>query len=173
MLAQATNDALIAVFDAKYHYGFWRPVTAIRNGDLDGNDATGRDASWTPFIDTPLHPEYPCAHCILASTVGTVLEAEIGAGATPTLRTRSPTAPGVVRSWTRIEDFVQEVADARVFDGVHYRNSTRVGLAMGKQIGALAAARLRPPSDAVRLERASVDGADLEYESTGPASRWS
>jgi pimeloyl-ACP methyl ester carboxylesterase len=167
VLAQATNDALIAVFDAKYHYGFWRPVTAIRNGDLDGNDATGRDASWAPLIDTPLHPEYPCAHCILASTIGTVLEAEIGAGATPTLRTRSPTAPGVVRSWTRIEDFVQEVADARVAGGVHYRNSTRVGLAMGRQIGALAASRLRPPSDAVRLERASVDGADLEYELRG------
>jgi pimeloyl-ACP methyl ester carboxylesterase len=169
VLAQATNDALVAVFDAKYHYGFWRPVTAIRNGDLDGNDATGRDASWAPFIDTPLHPEYPCAHCILASTIGTVLEAEIGAGATPTLRTRSPTAPGVVRSWTRIDDFVQEVADARIYDGVHYRNSTRVGLAMGKQIGALAAARLRPPKElsAARLERASVDGVDLEYEIRG------
>ena len=169
VLAQATNDALIAVFDAKYHYGFWRPVTAIRNGDLDGNDATGRDASWAPFIDTPLHPEYPCAHCILASTVGSVLDAEIGAGETPTLRTRSPTAPGVVRSWTRIDDFVQEVADARVYDGVHYRNSTRVGVAMGKQIGALAAARLRPPKEpsAARLERASVDGVDLEYEVHG------
>lgn len=169
VLAQATNDALIAVFDAKYHYGFWRPVTAIRNGDLDGNDATDRDASWAPFIETPLHPEYPCAHCILASTIGTVLEAEIGPGATPTLRTRSPTAPGVVRSWTRVDDFVQEVADARVYDGVHYRNSTKVGLAMGKRIGALAAARLRPPTEpsAARLERVFVDGVDLEYETRG------
>ena len=64
-VTQATDDALIAVFDAKYHYNFWRPVTAIRNGDIDGNDATERDPSWTPFIDTPMHPEYPCAHCIL------------------------------------------------------------------------------------------------------------
>ena len=61
---QAADDALLAVFDAKYHYNFWRPVTAIRNGDLDGNDVTERDASWTPFIETPMHPEYPCAHCI-------------------------------------------------------------------------------------------------------------
>ena len=61
-VTQAVDDALIAVFDAKYHHAFWRPITAIRNGDTDGNEATERDASWTPFIDTPMHPEYPCAH---------------------------------------------------------------------------------------------------------------
>jgi len=55
--AMAMDDALLAVFDAKYTYNFWRPVTAIRNGDLDGNDATEREPSWTPFIDTPMHPE--------------------------------------------------------------------------------------------------------------------
>jgi hypothetical protein len=78
-VTQATDDdALIAVFDAKYHYNFWRPVTAIRNGDIDGNDATERDPSWTPFIGTPMHPEYPCAHCVVSAAVGTVLQAEIG-----------------------------------------------------------------------------------------------
>jgi len=56
-VTQGMDDALIAVFDAKYYYNFWRPVTAIRNGDLDGNDATERDPSCTPFIDTPMHPE--------------------------------------------------------------------------------------------------------------------
>ena len=76
-VTQAADDALIAVFDAKYHYGFWRPITAIRNGDIDGNDATERDPAWLPFIDTPLHPEYPCAHCIVAAAVGAVLEAEV------------------------------------------------------------------------------------------------
>ncbi len=143
--AQAIDDALIAVFDAKYHYNFWRPITAIRNGDTDGNDATERDASWLPFIDTPMHPEYPCAHCILSAAVGAVLQAEIGTGPTPTLSTTSLTAPGMVRSWTKIGDFVQEVANARIYDGVHYRTSTEVGTAMGKQIGELAAAKyLRP-----------------------------
>jgi hypothetical protein len=143
--AQAIDDALIAVFDAKYHYNFWRPITAIRNGDTDGNDATERDASWLPFIDTPMHPEYPCAHCILSAAVGAVLQAEIGTGPTPTLSTTSLMAPGMVRSWTKIGDFVQEVANARIYDGVHYRNSTEVGTAMGKQIGELAAAKyLRP-----------------------------
>jgi VCPO second helical-bundle domain len=135
------DDALIAVFDAKYHYNFWRPITAIRNGDLSGNAATERDASWLPFIDTPMHPEYPCAHCIVAETVGAILKAEIGDGQIPKLSTSSPTAPGAVHSWSQVDDFVHEVANARVYDGVHYRNSTEVGMAMGKKIGELAAAK--------------------------------
>jgi hypothetical protein len=144
-VTQATDDALIAVLDAKYHYNFWRPVTAIRNGDIDGNDATERDPSWAPFIDTPMHPEYPCAHCIVSATVGAVLRAEIGASPVPTLTTTSVTANGAARSWMTIDDFMQEVAQARIYDGVHYRTSTEVGTAMGKQIGELAAAvYLRP-----------------------------
>ena len=140
-VAQAMDDALIAVMDAKYHYNSWRPVTAIRNGDIDGNDATERDPSWTPFIDTPMHPEYPCAHCILSGAVGTVLQAEIGEGTLPTLTTTSVTANGAARSWTKIDVFMQEVANARIYEGVHYRTSTEVGTAMGKQIGELAAAK--------------------------------
>ena len=145
-VAQAADDALLAVFEAKYHYNFWRPVTAIRNGDLDGNDATERDAAWTPFIETPMHPEYPCAHCIVAAAVGTVLQAEIGSGSMPTLTTTSYLVKGSARSWTKIDDFMQEVGNARVYDGVHFRNSTEVGTAMGKQVGALAVAKfLRRP----------------------------
>jgi hypothetical protein len=143
-VTQAIDDAMIAVFDAKYHYGFWRPITAIRNGDIDDNNATLVDLTWTPFIETPLHPEYPCAHCIVAATVGTVLLAELGGSREPTWRTVSPTANGAAREWTSIEAFVQEVADARVYDGVHFRYSTEVGTEMGRRVGALAARRLRP-----------------------------
>lgn len=138
-VTQASDDALIAVFDAKYHYGFWRPVTAIRNADIDDNDATERDPSWIPFIDTPMHPEYPCAHCIVSGAVGTVLQAEIGDGQTPLLTTTSKAAGGVARSWTKLDDFMQEVASARIYDGVHYRNSGKVGSEMGKQIAQLSA----------------------------------
>jgi hypothetical protein len=138
----AMDDALIAVFDAKYKYNLWRPITAIRNGDLDGNDATGRDAGWTPFIPTPMHPEYPCAHCIVSGALGAVLAAEIGSGPTPTLRSASPTAGGAVRTWTSVGAFVTEVAHARIYDGVHYRTSTEVGSEMGRQIGELAAKSL-------------------------------
>jgi hypothetical protein len=146
-VTQAIDDAMIAVFDAKYHYNFWRPVTAICNGDIDGNDATEQDLSWVPFVDTPMHPEYPCAHCIIAGAVGTVLEAEIGAGPTPVLTTTSSTANNSARSWKRIDDVVQEVSLARIYDGVHYRTSTQVATAMGKQIGALAVTKFALRAD--------------------------
>jgi PAP2 superfamily len=136
-VAQAMDDAMISVFEAKYHYNFWRPATAIRNGDIDGNDATQREASWTSFIDAPMHPEYPSAHSILAAAVGTVLKAEIGKGPMPVLTTTSPTAKGASRRWTNLDDFTREVGDARIYEGIHYRTSTDVGFAMGKQIGAL------------------------------------
>jgi len=70
LVAMARNDAFVAVFDAKYHYDFWRPITAIRNGDIDDNPNTERDATWQPIDNTPLHPEYPCAHCISDDVVG-------------------------------------------------------------------------------------------------------
>jgi hypothetical protein len=135
--AMAMDDALIAVFDAKYTYNFWRPVTAIRNGH-DGNDASTREPGWMPFIDTPLHPEYPCAHCIVSSALGAVLQAEIGTGPGPKLTSVSSAAQNAVRTWTTVAEFTEEVAAARVYDGVHYRNSTVVGALMGKKIGDLA-----------------------------------
>jgi hypothetical protein len=134
--AMAMDDALVAVFDAKYTYNFWRPVTAIRNAD--GAD---RDPGWTPFIETPMHPEYPCAHCIVSASLGAVLKAELGSGAVPRLSSVSSTAAGATRTWIDVDGFVQEVSLGRIYDGVHYRNSTEVGAAMGKQIGELAARR--------------------------------
>jgi len=132
------RSPLTAVFDAKYTYTFWRPVTAIRNGDLDGNDATVAEPGWTPFIDHAHAPEYPCAHCIVSSALGAVLVAEIGAGPAPKLSSTSSTAGGAVRTWTSVSDFTQEVALARILDGVHYRNSDRSRRGDGKKIGELA-----------------------------------
>lgn len=142
VFSQVGVDAIDAVFDAKYHYQFWRPFTAIRNGDQDGNDATERDPAWLPFIETPMHPEYPCAHCTAAGAYGAVLLAEIGSGPTPRLNSTSPTLPGVTRSWSSVGDFVQEVSNARIYDGVHYRNSTEVGATLGRRVGELAVAKL-------------------------------
>ena len=133
LAAMAMDDGLIAVFDAKYTYNFWRPVTAIRNTEGDA-----RDPGWMPFIDTPMHPEYPCAHCIVSASLGAVLEAEIGSDPAPKLSSASSTAGGAVRTWNTVNDFVTEVAVARIYDGVHYRNSTEVGTAMGKKVGELA-----------------------------------
>jgi len=135
LLAMATADAMIAVFDAKYHYEFWRPVTAIRNGDRDGNGQTERDATWDAIGPTPMHPEYPCAHCIVSATAGTVLQAFFGTGTVPEFSLSTPTAPGVVHKWTRIEDYVQEPSNARIWAGIHYRFSTVIGADMGRKIG--------------------------------------
>jgi hypothetical protein len=142
VFAQVGVDAIDAVFDAKYHYQFWRPFTAIRNGDQDGNDATERDPTWLPFIETPMHPEYPCAHCTAAGAYGAVLLAEIGSGPAPRLSSTSPTLPGMTRSWNSVAEFIQEVSNARIYDGVHYRNSTEVGTALGRKVGELAVAKL-------------------------------
>jgi len=130
----AASDAGVAIFDAKYKYNFWRPVTAIRNGDLDGNNATERDPSWEPFITTPMHPEYPCAHCTFQSTAASVLEAFFGSD-TATFKLTSTSAPGVTRSFSKLSDYVAEVVNARVYDGVHYRASGDAGAAMGRKIG--------------------------------------
>ena len=131
----ARADALIAVFDAKYHYEFWRPVTAIRNGDIDGNPATERHDEWQPIDATPMHPEYPCAHCILAASMASVLEAVIGTPEIPEVAITSPTAPGVTHRSTNLRAFVTEVSEARIWAGFHYRFSTRVGEDMGRKIG--------------------------------------
>jgi hypothetical protein len=136
LVAMATDDALIAVFDAKYHYNFWRPVTAIRNADLAGNKATARDPAWLPLGDTPMHPEYPCAHCITSTAAGEVLKSVLG-NEIPEVSMTSPTAPGVTRKWTRIGDYYDEVALARIYAGFHYRNSNKVGADMGRKIAEL------------------------------------
>jgi len=141
LAAVGLNEALIAVFDAKYHYNFWRPITAIRNGDIDGNDVTEREASWLPIDNTPMHPEYPCAHCITASAVSTVLQHVVG-NEVGEITLTSPTAAGVTRKWTRLQDYSDEVSNARIYAGFHYRFSTEAGKEMGKKIGDLAATTL-------------------------------
>ena len=134
LLAMATHDAMVAVMDAKYRYEFWRPVTAIRNGDRDNNPKTERDAAWEPIGPTPMHPEYPCAHCITAGAVGVVLQSVFGTGTVQEFTLTSSTAPGVVRRWTTIEDYMREPSNARIWAGIHYRFSTEVGFDMGRKI---------------------------------------
>ncbi len=138
------NDALVAVFDAKYTYQFWRPMTAIRNGDQHDNAAVKRDAGWLPLVETPMHPEYPCAHCISAASVGQVLQSELGDAVGPLVMV-SPALPGVTRRWDKVSDLVQEVSDARVWSGVHYRFSAEAGQKMGKEIGRYAVTNYLQP----------------------------
>jgi hypothetical protein len=145
LAAVAREDALIAVFDAKYHYEFWRPVTAIRNGDIDNNSATERDAAWEPIDATPMHPEYPCAHCISSASLVGVMDVVFGTAEMPEVSIASPTAPGVVHRWTNVRAFSDEVSEARIWAGFHYRFSTKVGQDMGHKIGEYVAKNLMQP----------------------------
>jgi hypothetical protein len=145
MLSVAEADAIQAVYEAKYFYQFWRPITAIRNGDLDGNPDTVRDATWEPLDVTPAHPEYPCAHCIVSMAVATVIEALTGTSNIREVAITMPSAPGVTHYFTSLQAFTDEVANARIYAGFHYRNSTVVGQEMGRWIGAYTVkAILRP-----------------------------
>ncbi len=151
LTAMARADALIAVFDAKYHYEFWRPVTAIRNGDNDGNAATERDAAWQPIGPTPMHPEYPCAHCIASASLAAVVETVLGSADIPEVSITSPSAPGITHRWTNLRAFVNEVSEARIWAGFHWRFSTEVGRDMGYRIGEYVAQNsLQPVAVAAR-----------------------
>jgi hypothetical protein len=145
VVTAAEADAMIAVLDAKYKYAFWRPITAIRNGDIDGNAATERDATWLPIDNTPMHPEYPCAHCIVSSAVASAVEAMLGTANIPEVTMTSPTAPGVTHRWTNVNAYADEVAVARIAAGFHYRFSTVVGQDMGRQIGLHAVKTIMQP----------------------------
>jgi Vanadium chloroperoxidase N-terminal domain len=146
LTAMAAADAAIAVFDAKYHYEFWRPITAIRNGDEDENPGTERDATWQPIDNTPMHPEYPCAHCIVSGAVASTIEALQGTPEVAEISMTSPTAPGATHSWTNMRAYNEEVSNARIWAGFHYRFSTRVGQGMGRQIGEYVANTLLRPA---------------------------
>jgi hypothetical protein len=151
VIAAAEADALIAVLDAKYKYAFWRPITAIRNGDIDGNAATEREATWQPIDNTPMHPEYPCAHCIVSSALASAIEAMLDTADIPEVAMTSTTAPGVTHRWTNLRAYADEVAASRIVAGFHYRFSNVVGQDMGRQIGTYTVKTIMQP-----LEQASA-----------------
>jgi hypothetical protein len=129
-------DAVIACWDAKFRYVFWRPVTAIRQGDLDGNASTEVDPAWTPWLDffpggTPPHPEYPSGHSTVSGAAAAILTARFG-DATPFTVT-SDVQPGT-RSFASFSQAVAEIADARVFGGIHFRISCVRGNALGQSV---------------------------------------
>lgn len=132
----AGDDASVAMADAKMHYNSWRPITAIRNGDQDGNDATVRDAEWEPLLPTPNFPEHPCGHCIYAGAVATVMAAETGEKPATGVRISSLVAGNSIQqilpSWSQ---WVQEVSDSRIYAGAHFRFANEAGEAMGRAAG--------------------------------------
>jgi hypothetical protein len=132
----AMADAAIACWDAKYRFVFWRPITAIQGGDTDGNAATDVDLTWTPWLNTyatgtPAHPEYPSGHSTVSGAAAFILENAFGDN-TPFTVT-SDVQPGE-RSFASFSSAVAEIADARVFGGIHFRTSCIRGNAIGQAV---------------------------------------
>ena len=134
LLSMSIANSFIADWDAKFHYNFWRPVTAIRNGDNDGNDATERDASWTPLNVTPMHPEYPSQAAIQAGAAAGVLEAVFGAGTVPAFSATDSEDPRLQRQFTSVAQMAEEQRLVRIWGGIHFRNTLEVSEQMGKKI---------------------------------------
>jgi hypothetical protein len=129
----AIADSVIASWDAKYYFHSWRPVTAIALADTDGNLATSPDPSWNPLVPTPNHPEYPSAHSSFSAGGVAVLVATFGEDIA--FAVDSDAMPGVTRSFTSFDAALAELADARVFGGIHFRTACDDGKALGTAVG--------------------------------------
>jgi hypothetical protein len=123
-----TTDAQIAIYNAKYTYEFWRPYTAITTG------AVAPDTGWTSFQAAPQHPEYPSGHGGQIGSQQAILEALVGKKSPVPIALTSTTAPGVTRSYNDWATITQDVVDARVWEGVHFRTSDQVGVDVGKKL---------------------------------------
>ena len=146
LLAMASDDANLAIAEAKLHYNFWRPIVAIRNADDDGNPATAPEPGWEPLIATPNHPEYPCGHCGGAAAIATVLKSEVGAAPPGGVRVHSRSIPNsIVQVVPTLDRWVEEVSASRIYGGVHYRFSNEAGEEIGRKVGAMAVSKLMRP----------------------------
>lgn len=134
LLNMAVMDGLIAGWDSKYTYTYWRPETGIRAAHTDGNPFTIADPAWQPFITVPCHPSYPSGHATLAGGAREVSERLYGkSGHAITLT--SPLVPGVVLHYTRFKDIARDIDDARIYGGVHWRFDQEAGAKLGGKVG--------------------------------------
>ena len=150
------NDLGLAVSDAKLHYSFWRPVTAIRNADRDDNAATEVDPGWEPLMNTPNHGEYPCGHCIFAGGIAELMTSLGGKKPTWGIRVGSDSLPNsaiqVLPDW---DEWTRQVSYSRILGGVHYRFSNEAGEAMGRKLAKLTLERVLQPLPANQIRPAA------------------
>jgi hypothetical protein len=144
LLNVAMADAAICAWDAKYTYYNWRPVTAIRNGDADGNPATSSDPTWSSFIITPPFPDYVSGHSTFSGAASTVLAMFFGTDHVAFTAT-SDFLPGVTRQFSRFSAAASEAALSRLYAGIHYRSANEDGLSAGVKIGEWTFTQLMQP----------------------------
>lgn len=148
LLNLAGADAFIASWDAKFTYNQWRPVTAIREADTDGNPDTIADPDWTPLLVTPPFPDYIAGHTTYAGAAEEVLEQVFGENPGVLIKLTSAAAPGVIESYTTFDEIAEGVVDARVLGGIHWRTSSVRGRRVGQHVGAFAVGHfLKPKSE--------------------------
>lgn len=134
LLAMALADGSISVFETKYYYSYWRPVTAIQAGDTDGNGLTDPDRAWLPLIVTPPFPSYPSAHATLSGAARAVVERAFGPdGHAITLA--DPRVPDVVLHYSAWGQITGDIDDARVYGGIHFRYDQEAGAQQGRRVG--------------------------------------
>jgi len=134
LVNMATNDSLVASFLNKYHYNFWRPETAIHAGDTDGNPKTVGDPSFVPFITTPCFPSYPSNHGSAANSAAEILKHIYGEGG-HSITLSNPTVPTIVLQYTTFKQITDDISDARVYGGIHFRTDQDAGARLGRAVG--------------------------------------
>ena len=145
LLNMALADGFVSGWDGKYHYRYWRPITAIHRGDADGNPATAPDAGWSAYLPTPEHPDYPSTHSVLSGAASTVLRCALGTTRTDVELTSRGHYAGITRRITDFDAAAAEIAWSRVWAGAHFPIANAVGLVEGRGIGRLVCdAYLRP-----------------------------
>jgi hypothetical protein len=136
LLSMAVANTFIADWDAKFTYNLWRPVTAIRNGDNDGNDATDRDVSWTSLNPAPMHPEYPSQAAIVSGAGLAIIESVFGPNPPTPITVTGQTDAKAQRQLSNVTALANETIDIRIWGGIHFRNSLETGRDMGRKIAA-------------------------------------
>jgi hypothetical protein len=131
----AMADGYIAGFKVRYAYDFWRPVTAIREGDADGNDATTGDLRWNSLQNTPAIPDYPSTMSLISGAAAPVLASVLGTDQVSFSVTSGPPFKDITRAYTSFSQAARESADSRVYAGIHFRTACEDGLVLGRQIG--------------------------------------
>ena len=145
LLNMAIADALISSMESKFYYEYWRPVTAIRAGDTDGNKHTAPDAGWLPLVVTPPYPSYPSNYASAAHAAGAVLAESYGNGGHAITLTSSNPAVDVTLHYTTFSQLSDDATAARVYGGIHFRFDQDAGSRMGRHVGSyLLRNQLRP-----------------------------
>jgi membrane-associated phospholipid phosphatase len=184
LLNIAMADAGIAVWDAKYIYNFWRPITAIQQADVDGNAETIADVEWTPLLTTPSFPEYVSGHSAFSAAAATVLARFFGADNVP-FTVGSDSVSGVMRSYASFAAAAEEIGMSRIYGGIHFLSADLDALNLGRKIGEYVEsnfllplggqpviAQLRPVGDVVHFRIDGTAGSPCVLESSGNLRDW-